>query len=489
MKIVFIEPRPPDFHIFSRFIMPRLGSLILGSLLEKAGHQVEVMVESSKKLDYRKLLSADLIGISTITSTAKRSYVLGSELMRQGKTVIFGGPHPTFFPEEALEYGHFVLRGEAENSILPFIQALEQKAGLDKIPGLSFRIGDRIFHNPLADPCRDLDTLPFPDFGLLETKLSNVKPVITSRGCPYDCSFCVVTQLFGRKYRFRTPANVLEELKTLDLKKGDTLFFYDDNFVANPENTKQLLRLMIANKITPPWTAQMRVDASKDQELLELMRESKAFFVYLGLESINPGTLRSYRKKLTVEEIEQGIERFHQYGIRTHGMFVLGADTDDVATIKQTAKFAIKNKIDTIQFLILTPIPGTQFYREMESQGRLLTRDWSLYDGHHVVYQPSQMTAYQLQKETVKAMAKFYSNWQLIRVVLHLDFLTLIYRSYGNHLVARWRRQRVNRKYYQMMKEVSRGTVAKLGDNYRKTAEDIRRYFERLRKKNLLTEK
>ncbi len=489
MKISFIEPRPPDFHIFSRFVMPRLGPLILGSILKQAGHEVEVMVESASKLDYRKLLEADLVGISAITSTAKRSYVLGNELRKQGKTVIFGGPHPTFFPEEALEHGHFVLRGETENNILPFIRAVEEKAGLEKVPGLSFRVGDRIFHNPLADPCRELDTLPFPDFSLMETKLSNVKPVMTSRGCPYDCSFCVVTKLFGRKYRFRTPENVLEELKALNLKKGDTLFFYDDNFVANPENTKKLLRLMIANKITPAWTAQMRVDCTKDEELLELMKESNCFFVYLGLESVNPGTLRTYRKKLTVEEIEQGIGKFHQYGIRTHGMFVLGADTDDVATIKQTAKFAIKNKIDTVQFLILTPMPGTKHYQDLEAEGRLLTRDWSLYDGHHVVYQPGLMTAYQLQKETMKAMAKFYSNWQLIQLVLRLDFLTFIYRSYGNHLVARWRRERVNRKYYQMMREVSRGTVAKLGDNYRKSAEDIRRYFKRLQKKDILTEK
>jgi len=493
MKIVFIEPRPPDFHIFSRFILPRLGTLILGSILKQAGHEVEVLIETAKKLNYKKLLKADLIGISSITSTAKRSYVLGDELMRLGKTIVFGGPHPSFFPEEALSHGHFVLRGEAEQSILSFVHALEQRSGLEKIPGLSFRVGDRIFHNPSAEPCLNLDTLPFPDFSLMDTgadlALRGIKPVMTSRGCPYDCSFCSVTQLFGRKYRFRSPENVMEELISLNLKKGDTVFFYDDNFVANPENTKKLLRLMIENKITPSWTAQVRVDCTKDQELLELMRESNCFFVYLGLESVNPSTLRSYRKKLTVEQIEDGINKFHQYGIRTHGMFVLGADPDDVQTIRQTAKFAIKNKIDTVQFLILTPVPGTRFFKEMDEQGRLLTKDWSLYDGHHVVHRPAGMTPYQLQKETMKAMAKFYSNWELLRLVLRFDFITFLYRTYGNYLVSRWRRQRSSRKYYRMMKEVSAGTVARLGDNYRKTAEDIRRYFARLRKKSFIAEK
>jgi radical SAM superfamily enzyme YgiQ (UPF0313 family) len=485
MRIVFIEPKPPDFHIFSRFNLPRLGTVILGTILKQAGHEVEVIIETLEKLDYKRVLSAELVGISAITSTAKRSYALGDELLAQGKTVIFGGAHPSFFPEEALAHGHFVLRGEAENSILPFVQAMEQRFGLEKIPGLSYRIGDRVFHNPAIEPCRELDTLPFPDFSILKNGIGSVKPVLTSRGCPYDCSFCAVTELFGRKYRFRAPEKVTEELVGLNLTKGDTIFFYDDNFVANPENSKQLLKLMIAEKFKAGWTAQVRVDCTKDQELLELMRDSKCFFVYLGLESINPDTLKSYKKKLTLEQIEQGIARFHQYGIRVHGMFVLGADTDDLKTIRETTTFALKNKIDTIQFMILTPIPGTRFFRQMEAEDRLLTRDWSLYDGHHVVFRPSLITPYQLQKETIRAMARFYSVWQLFLLFFRLDFFTFLYRSYGNQLVNRWRRQKVNRNYYRRLRQISKNATAKLGDNIRKTAEDIRAYFKKLRRREL----
>jgi len=485
MRIVFIEPRPPDFHIFSRFNLPRLGTVILGTILKQAGHELEVMVETLEKLDYKRILAADLVGISAITSTAKRSYALGDELLAQGKTVIFGGAHPSFFPEEALAHGHFVLRGEAENVILPFAQALERKSGLEKIPGLSYKIGDRIFHNPSSEPCLDLDTLPFPDFSILKGGIGAVKPVITSRGCPYDCSFCAVTELFGRKYRFRAPDKILDELVSLELKKGDMVFFYDDNFVANPSNTKQFLKLMVANKLTPSWSAQVRVDCSKDEELLSLMRESNCFFVYLGLESINPDTLKSYNKKLTLAQIEEGITRFHQFGIRVHGMFVLGADTDDLQTIRETTRFALKNKIDTIQFMILTPIPGTRLFKEMEREDRLLTRDWSLYDGHHVVFRPGLVTPYQLQKETIRAMARFYSVWQLIRLFFRFDFLTFVYRSYGNQLVNRWQRQKINRHYYRRLRRVSKNAKAKLGDNVRKTAEDIKVYFRKLRSRAL----
>ena len=313
-------------------------------------------------------------------------------------------------------------------------------------------------------------------------------------GCSHNaCTFCPAYK--KKKFRIKSLEEVYRDIDEAAACSEDTrrVFLCDGDPLIIPQHTL----LPIVERINEQFSRLLRIGIyanagsilGKTVEELKELREQKLGIIYLGLESVNPGTLRTYRKKLTVEEIEQGIGKFHQYGIRTHGMFVLGADTDDVATIKQTAKFAIKNKIDTVQFLILTPMPGTKHYQDLEAEGRLLTRDWSLYDGHHVVYQPGLMTAYQLQKETMKAMAKFYSNWQLIQLVLRLDFLTFIYRSYGNHLVARWRRERVNRKYYQMMREVSRGTVAKLGDNYRKSAEDIRRYFKRLQKKDILTEK
>jgi len=481
MKIAFIEPRPPDFHVFTRFNLPRLGILIMGTILKQAGHQVEVMVETMRKLDYKRIMAADLVGISSITSTATRSYALANELTARGKTVVMGGPHPSFFAEEALEHCHYVIRGEAEKSIVAFIQAIEQKSGLENVRGLSYRVGKHIFHNPAADPCLELDTLPFPDFSLMEQGIGDIIPMITSRGCPYDCSFCAVTELFGRKYRSRSPESVIEELKKYHFRKNNTLFFYDDNFTANPENSKRLLRLMIKNKITPQWTAQVRVDCSRDEELLELMKRSGAFFVYLGLESVNPDTLKSYNKKLTLEQIRDGLARFHQHGIRVHGMFVLGADTDNVETIRETTQFSLQNRIDTLQYLILTPIPGTRLFRQMAEENRLLTRDWSLYDGHHVVYRPARMTPYQLQKETVRAMAKFYSVWQLIRLFVRVDFATFIYRSYGNHLVNRWKRERNTRKYFKLMKKISRSATAKLGDNVRKTAEDIKAYFNKLK--------
>ena len=150
------------------------------------------------------------------------------------------------------------------------------------------------------------------------------------------------------------------------------------------------------------WGAQVRVEVARDEELLQLLQRAGCKIVYIGLESINPATLENYNKQQTVEDINLSIRRFHQHGIRVHGMFVFGSDFDTVQTIRDTVDFALKARVDSVQFLTLTPLPGTPLLKA-GSGGRLLTRDWELYDGHHAVFQPALMTPEQLQEETVKA--------------------------------------------------------------------------------------
>jgi len=472
--IVFIEPRSPDDHIFSRYGLPRLGILILGSILENAGYYVKAFVEDLADIDLQEVLKADLVGISTITSTAPRAYEIARLLKKRGKVVVMGGPHVTFLPDEALQACDFVLRGEAEESILPFMHALETGQDLGQVQGLSFRVGDKFFHNPPASACLDLNRLPVPDFSLLKGKIHDIRPVLTSRGCPFDCSFCSVTKIFGRRYRFRSKESVLRELRGIE--SNQLVFFYDDNFTADRKRTKELLQMMIEEKITPRWTAQVRADAVQDEELLDLMQASNCHYVYIGIESVNPDTLKEFNKKLTLAQIEESISKFHDHDIRIHGMFVLGSDHDDIETIRDTAKFAKKNRIDTVQFMILTPLPGTQQYQEFKEQNRLLTTDWSLYDAHHVVYQPKLMTPFELQVETLRAMRAFYSIWEIIKVALRFDFLAMILKSYGHRLQTRW--QRRNRSYLKVIRQATASAGLRLDTAARKTADDIK---ERLR--------
>ena len=201
--------------------------------------------------------------------------------------------------------------------------------------------------------------------------------------------------MFGRRYRFRSTESVLNELAAY---RGRSVFFCDDNFTANSARSKELFQGMIDCKSgLKGWGAQVRVEASRDPEMLELMRRSGGDMVYVGLESINPVTLAALNKQQSVADVSECVRRFHEYGIRVHGMFVFGGEGDTVQTIRDTVDFALDSRIDSVQFLILTPLPGTPLFRQLEAEGRLLTRQWDLYDGHHAVFQPSQISPDQLQ--------------------------------------------------------------------------------------------
>ena len=392
MKIRLIEPISPSRHLWSKSYFVRLGLPMIGAALVEAGHDVRIFNPQLAPIDWADVYSSDLVGISSTTSTIIEAYRIGDDLRRRGIPVVIGGSHVTFMADEALQHADYVARGEAGETIM--VELAETLAGdreLGSITGISYRGEDgKAVHAPLHERCEDLDTLPFPDLTLVDgwERITNT-PIMTSWGCPFDCTFCSVTAMFGKKYRFRSAESVVAEIKQ---KNPEKIFFYDDNMAANRKRLKRLLQLMIDEGITVPWGAQVRTDVVRDQELLELMRASKCDFVALGLESVNQATLDSFEKSQTVGDIEHAIKVLHDYGIRAHGMFVLGADHDTPDSVSDTVKFAKKNKIDTVMLNILTPLPGTQQFEELDAEGRILERDWSFYDAQHVVFRPKQMT-------------------------------------------------------------------------------------------------
>jgi len=443
-RIVFYEPATKHPHVFKQFHLPRLGGVLLGTLLKKAGYDVSVYVEDLRPPRLEDLLGADLVGISTITSTAPRAYRMADYLRSKGVNVLLGGPHVTFMPDEALQHADYVFRGEAERSIVPLVKALEAGSGLERVPGLSFRRGGETFHNPPAEPVWDLDELPDPDWSLLHGSFriawsNKIVPIQTSRGCPFDCSFCSVTKMFGRKVRYRSVGRVLDELSRMDLRRRH-VFFYDDHFSANRGRLRELMEGILARGLRFQWSAQVRADLADDEDLVELMRRAGCQTVYIGMESVNPETLKAYNKHQTVSDIERSIRVLHRHRIRIHGMFVLGADTDTVETVRATCRFAKKNRIETIQFLILTPLPGTPFFAEMEREGRLGIRDWSYYDAHHVVFEPKRMSPYELQREIVRALREFYSLPRILDDVLRLRLWEALVKIYARRIELRWER-------------------------------------------------
>lgn len=468
-KIILIEPTAPNLHIFSQFPLPRLGTLILGTMMKRRGWEVEVYVEDFRKLDLGALGKADLVGISTITSTAPRAYAIADKAREMGRPVIMGGPHVTYLADEALEHADFVIRGEGERPLMDFIDAWERGIGFEAVPNLSFRRGGEIVHNERLHAPKDLDWIPFPDFGLLKTdvpgrgKMSSI-PVQTSRGCPFNCSFCSVTGMFGKSFRFRSTENIIEELRRYNDRKN-SIFFYDDNFAANRERAKALCEAMIREKFKFQWTTQVRADVARDIELVRLMKRSGCHTVYIGFESVNPESLEGMKKNQTVAEISRAVKVLRRHRIHIHGMFVLGFDQDDWTTMMRTVKFAIKSRLQSTQFLILTPLPGSEFYEKLSAEKRIRFKDWTLYDAHHAVFEPARLSLFDLQKAQMVCHKKFYSLKQMSRKLLAGQWIGVAVAHYARNLNRTWKKR--NRTFLRVVDLLRPKKGARITVDYR----------------------
>jgi radical SAM superfamily enzyme YgiQ (UPF0313 family) len=262
-------------------------------------------------------------------------------------------------------------------------------------------------------------------------------PVATSRGCPRHCEFCSVTPLFGRKMRHRDPKDVVDEIKRVS-QRG--MFIVDDNFTVDRRQVYEVLERMARLDSRPGWIAQAGVDVARDEDLLRLMKRAGCSCLAVGFESINDETLDAYGKGQTCDDVVNCIEKLHKHGIWVHGMFMLGGDADGPDAPDRTVAFAKKHKIDSVQFLAVTPVPGTDFYGRLEREGRIFSRDWSLYDGHHVVIEPLKMTPLELQLGLIRAHREFYSLRRVIREIRQFHWFAAFTTYYGHRLINKWRR-------------------------------------------------
>jgi radical SAM superfamily enzyme YgiQ (UPF0313 family) len=454
-KVLFIEPRAPREHIFSRVAIPRLGTVLLGTILQRQGYEVKVIVEDVCAPDFGSLdFQPDLVGISSISSTAPRAYELADYYRGQGIPVVLGGAHCTFLPLEGLEHADFVICGEGEEALVELVEALGNGGDFAAIQNLCYKDGDILRQNPRRPLVADLDSLPIPNYSLIHGwkvgRRKGVVSIATSRGCPFNCSFCSVILLFGRKHRTNSVDRVMEEIRQNGLQARH-IFFCDDNFCADRKRTKELCERIIAAGLKIEWSAQVRVESAKDPELLELMARAGCYIVFVGLESINPATLKAYNKSQTVEGIKDCVINFHRHGIKVHGMFVFGSEEDHFQVIRDTVKVSRQLDLDSLQYLILTPLPGTPFYQEMEAQNRIICRDWSQYDGHHAVFQPRQFTLYELQMETTRAMKKFYSWPSVFKRLIARDLFFAKMKAYGRIIL--WKATLKRNRHFQQLNE------------------------------------
>jgi radical SAM superfamily enzyme YgiQ (UPF0313 family) len=309
-------------------------------------------------------------------------------------------------PDEALQHCDSVVIGEAEE-LWPRVLSDFDRGQLQP----------RYDHNGNYP---SLTGLPQPNWELYRTK--NYLPVHfveTTRGCPHDCEFCAVTHAFGGKYRNRPVDEVDKELRSLKLFERlfsiqRAVFFVDDNIIGNRAHARELLTRIADLKLN--WFGQVSVNIARDDELLKLFQKSGCLGIFIGFETLSPDCLKGAGKTWNMpQNYFDVIQKIHDHGIGIDGSFVFGFDEDDEGVFDRTLEFVLKAKIEVGYFSILTPYPGTRFYRRIVAENRLLTTNWDLFDSSRAVFRPKKMTPERVQEGFNYVLKECYSTRSLFR--------------------------------------------------------------------------
>jgi radical SAM superfamily enzyme YgiQ (UPF0313 family) len=414
MKILLISPTvDAEKRTNKGLMMPQLSLYILQGLTPRE-HEVKIVEEECDLVDLDE--ECDLVGISCMTANAPRAYQLCQEFKKRGKTVVLGGVHPTILPDEALQYADCVVVGEAEGVWEKMLKDFQ----------------DNKLEKKYHDPQPDLTKYYPKDFSkILKRRLYNLIPIMTTRGCPYNCDFCCVTDLFGKKIRHIPIENVVRDIKESGAKN---FMFLDDNIIGNPKYAKELFKAIKPLKIK--WVGQSSVSLLvKDTELMQLAAESGCKALFFGIESVSEEQTKKMRKAFKeLDELERAFKDIKKMGILIHASMVFGFDDDTKETFSNTVRFLMKNKVGTVSFNVLTPYPGTKTHEDLKKEGRLTTTDWKYYDHNTVVFKPKNMSAYELQMGKINARKEFYRKSSVLKRLSGNLYSPIIYLAinYGN---------------------------------------------------------
>jgi radical SAM superfamily enzyme YgiQ (UPF0313 family) len=401
LKLLLISPRNSSVVTTKGRQLAHIGLPIVAAWTPPEW-DVQVVDDLNEDLNFDA--SVDLVGISIFTAQAVRGYEIADRFRRRGIRVVLGGMHASSLPEEAAEHADAVVIGEAEG-IWP--QVLEDWK----------RNELRRFYR--AEATLDLAHYRPPRRELLKTDVAfGATPVQTTRGCPYRCNFCTVHMFYGGKYRHRPVDDVINELKSIESKR---IIFIDDHILGNPKYARELFTRMLPLK--KQWGGQCTLLVARDRELIRLAARSGCFSMFIGVESVIQETLTAANKSFNkTKDYVKLLRTFHEHGISVVAGTILGFDTDDPTVFEKTVAFYEMAGVALPNYGILCPFPGTGQYEQFEREGRILTKNWSLYTGAHVVFRPKLMTPSELLdgknwagQQTYRLLGiarRFKENWR-----------------------------------------------------------------------------
>ncbi len=413
-KLVLVNPLSTFHGYFSRYsafrCMP-LSLAIIAALTPK-NWQVKIIDETVSPCSFEK---ADLVGITSFTSTAPRAYEIATIYHSMHIPVVIGGVHASVCTEEAQMFSDSVVVGNADDTWPRLICDFENNSLKPKYTSTN--------SSTMLD-------YPLPRNDLILDKYG-IQLIQTSTGCPNNCDFCVVSSLYGKAFRRRNIGEVIKELQSV---KTRSLFIADENFIGmtheHRDTAVAICKEMIKAKVKKEWTFQASVNVGDDDELLFYAKKAGCRSILIGFESLDSESLSSVNKRANLSRVSDGysrtIKNIHRNGMAVYGMFMCGFDMDDPKSIMDRAKKIVSSKIDCYQFSVITPCPGTRFYEKLKKDNRLLLtnfpQDWAYYDGFHPVFKPQNCTHEELLTSLKKAHSLLYGS----RAILSKTIKTIL---------------------------------------------------------------
>ncbi|MFH1905621.1 MAG: radical SAM protein [bacterium] len=448
MRILLMDPNY-DSHV----VHPPLGLGYLASYLEKENHLVSIFdgtLKNADEEDFLKVVSdfkPDLVGVSVLTRGHNRAKKMIKTIKAQFRSlpVVIGGTQVTAAPEIVLRDlgADFAVIGEGEITILELVRALEKDKGhFERVKGLAYKDKRKgIIVTEPRELIADIDTIPFPAWHLMPPKdyriapileparAFPIAPILTSRGCSYNCSFCASNVTWRRKLRFRSIKNVLKEIKLLKNRYGvREIHFCDDNFTMNVKRAQEMCDTMIQERIDLPWQCPngVRIDGLTTS-LLEGMRKAGCYALGLGVESGSRKILKRVNKQLDLGVVKKALSAFKNAGISSYGFFILGLPGDTMETIEETIQFALSNPFNRAWFNIFTPYPGSIAFDEWIGNRDFAEIDWDEYDCSTAIVASEELTPEVIEKLQRQALRRFYLRPRILfSLIISLNYHSLV---------------------------------------------------------------
>ncbi len=481
-KVLFVVPPQNIEEYYGRLAsvgarLPWMGMAYVIGAVQAVGHEVKLVDCEAESVGFDELkeiikdFSPDVICASAVITNVDRclrTMQIAKDISSDVITVL-GGPQVTIFPEQVIaeKSVDIIVIGEGEITVCEILLYLNNKDKLENIQGIWFRKNGNIVKNQGKELIEDMDSIPFPALGMYNMDNyypaayiwgKKVLPMLSARGCAFECRFCEARLTFQRKFRFHSADRVVSEINNLiDVHRADSFQFMDDIFTLNKNRAYELCSKIIENGRKFKWSCFTRTDCI-EPELLSRMKEAGCYLICFGCESGDQKLLDLLNKKLTIEKNCEGIKMTKKAGIRAFSTFMLGLPTETEEMTMKTIDFAVKSSLDYAIFPILEPYPGTEIYEDALKMGYFINED-----GKKVVpnckdkkiWVPDGRERKEIERKGYIAMKKFYLRPHIIcSLVIGMlrnlplkRLVRLFYNGISYFIIARFKKVKYGTRY------------------------------------------